>query len=282
METLDCPPIEGFTPTKAYTKLGVGYICLANPDGVQMELSEQGALEADRQPHIAALLHRMGEFIAEHDGYRDVVAVKAIEPGTIYKVASKEPDYHRAMNHSSVYQPDSAPEVIIKAYDLDRPAAVMQFRFGAFMHDRFRQASDTVYCPRQLAMFTAPTSGHRTTVMEYIPGTTLFHLGLGLRSQHGSQVMIDYSESISRHVTQAIKATLGKSSVRLANDLRNTNNIIIDDSLPVDPENITDRQYSIIDQPNTTTKSRVLYALRELALRQTHQHYRPAASPASS
>lgn len=251
MSSLDAPSIESFSPVKTYQAIGVDYIRLRNDDGVTLDLSETGVLETDQNPEIAALLARMGNFIAEHDGYRSARAVSAVEPGSIPLVAERRSSYHRS-RLASVYHHDSAPTAIIKAYDYDRKTAAPQFYLGSWLHAELQQADDGLYSAPQFAKFTAAAvlRGHQTVVMGYIPGE---NLGLWAFSRKNAE-MHEVSEveaavnALREQIRQKVQAILGWRGTAIANDLCVRGNIILskpDAALP----DILDQNVTIIDQP---------------------------------
>ena len=251
MSRLDTPAIESFTPMKAYRATGQEYLRLQHDSGVTLDLSESGVLEVDQNPQMAALLERMGDFIAEHNGYRDDRAVSAAEPGGIPSVAERRSSYHR-WRLASVYHHDSAPGAIIKAYDYDRKSAASQFYLGNWMYAGLEQADDGVYSAPQFAKFTAAAAfrPHQTVVMGYVPGEDLGTWAFSRRNA----VMYEVSEvetavrAVRSQIRQKIQTVLGWRGSTIINDLEARGNVILskpDASLP----EILDQDITIIDQP---------------------------------
>ena len=110
MPTIEAPTLEGFEPVSVSHVMGIGHVTLQSPDGVRLHCTEPGVPVIDADPQIAALLGRMGAFIAEHDGYREVEDVKEAEPCSILGVAnpSKGRDGYKIVL-ASVYHPEAAP-----------------------------------------------------------------------------------------------------------------------------------------------------------------------------
>jgi hypothetical protein len=236
MKTLDSPPVERFAPVKAYSALGVDCLRLRNPDDVLMDVTEVGALAIDQSPRIAALLGRMSEFIIEHDGYRSTAAVEDAESGHTHKTGSGKHEHHR----SSVYRPDATPEAIVKAYNFERHAAPVQFYFGAWLQSELAWWSDTLSSPRQIALLTAPRSGHRTVVMERMPGTSLTEIGNDLagNDNYGSEDIDGLINGVHLRVKAELGRLFGKKAMAEFNDLNlvNTSNIIVPTPMPGRPE----------------------------------------------
>ncbi len=257
MPTLEAPSIETFEPVSTYRRLGVGYISLRSPEGVQLEVSEVGAARIDSDPDIAPLLARMGDFIAEHGMYKATIDIEDREPSNIMRVAeSRRESSKYGYGHiklASVYHPDAAPEVVVKAYDYDRISAAFQFYLGAWLHDGLARASDGVTSPAQVAMFQAGPSGHRTAVMDYVPGKDLYNLVSLLGSGDEYEQNIAEVEKIAiatrNAVRQRIRKIMGWRGALIANDLRVLKNIIDTDPETVTPDNMLERELAVIDQP---------------------------------
>ncbi|HUY85420.1 MAG TPA: hypothetical protein VMU97_02800 [Candidatus Dormibacteraeota bacterium] len=266
MKTLQAPEVEGFTPTKAYRVLNVNFLRLASADGVRLDLSETGAAEVGCNPEVAALLDRMGDFIAKHDGYRDVSAVKTAEPGGILRVGDKKPNRRGAFNLASVYHHESAPMTIVKAYDFDHMSAAPQFYFGAWLHERLAGAEAGLHSPEQLAMFTAP-SGHRTVVMEYLPQTTLRAYG-HLKDANARDTT---ARAIRTAVHERLAKTLSRQGLLVTNDLIDANIMLDDADRLITPDNVAEQEFGIIDQPVVRWRNAALFSLVQGLSRRRYQ-----------
>jgi hypothetical protein len=261
MEALHDPSLEGFQPVSTYAVRGIGYMSLEHVGGVKMELSQHGITEVDRSPSTTSLLERMGDYIERHDGYVDPSGAESDETVERFIVGSLNPQANpntgaEEIHLSSVYHPNSAPEVIIKAYDHQPGLASTQFYFGAWLHEGMRDASAATYFPRQIALFTAPESGHRTAVMEYIPGISTEDLRTELRDTGFDEEIDGYVKALAERVRDDVIQALGHNALGIVDDINmpNTNNIIIDDSMgPIDLGRVGDRRLSVIDQPKVTS-----------------------------
>ena len=257
MPTLEAPDIETFEPVNTYRSLGVGYVSLRNPDGVRLDVSEVGAARIDSNPDTAALMGRMGAFIAEHGMYKATMDVEDREPCGIMRVGEHPRDSrkygYKRVNLASVYHPDEAPGVVVKAYDFDRISAAFQFYLGSWLHDGLARASDGVSSPAQLAMFRASPTGHRTAVMDYVPGKDLYDLvhSLGCSDEYEQNIpeVEKIAVATSQAVRQRIRKIMGWRGSLMANDLRVLKNIIDTDPETVTPGNMLERELVVIDQP---------------------------------
>lgn len=265
MATIEAPSIEDFKPMSAHSVFGTEYICMQSPDDVGVQLSADGIEAVDQNPALASLLMRMSHFIAENDGYKDPVRVKEAEPGLTLRAASKKADWYGRMSYSSVYHPDAVPEVIIKAFDFNKVIGHAQFHTGAWFHKGLtsRPGEINLYAPMQYALFRAPRSGHLTSVMEYVPGTTLW-MGLGeLLRQNNNYERSDVEQlgkDIQSSIRTQIGTSLGKLGLILANDIDCQSNIIIgDDEQPLSLDNVLQRTIALIDQPKRRLAEVALY-----------------------
>jgi hypothetical protein len=286
MSSVEAPEIDTFEPVRAYRTLGLGFVTLRSEDGVRLDVSEAGAERIAADPDIAPLLARMGEFIAEHGGYRPVDEIKEAEPSSILRVGESMKDTRRygygTVRLSSVYRPDSAPGAIVKAYDYDRVSSGFQFYLGTWMHGRLATASNGLRSAAQLAMFSGVGSrlGHRTTVMEYVAGEDLFTLSSMMRSgQNYEWDEVERSVSSTRAaIIQKVRDITGWRGRLAANDLRNLKNIIAIDPEAVTLGNMPENEFVIIDQPVI----RKLNLPAQLLARYAPHVGRSAAAPTTS
>ncbi|HTB48922.1 MAG TPA: hypothetical protein VK712_02470 [Verrucomicrobiae bacterium] len=269
MKTLEAPSVTGFEPTTAYQVLGVDYLRLASDDRVTLDLTEAGVQAIDQNPAIASLIERMGVFIAEHDGYHNVPAVRAAEPCDVLRVGSQEPDYHFAYHYSSVYHPVAVPEALVKAFDFD-PSGTMQFNIGAWMHDRLAASEHSISSPQQLAMFTAPRSRHRTTVAAYVPGTTVFNAHWQISQNYGPEIAGDGITTMHVRAEEQLRSVCGRLGRLMMNDLENSKNLLLVDdvsALTADEILSADCNLAVIDQPKKTLRALSVHKLIRLSSR---------------
>lgn len=305
METLRDSSIEGFTPLSAYRVRGIGYVGLQGPEGVALDVSEQGLTALDRSAELAGLLERMGGFIAEHNGYKEPGSVMLAEPVDVLTLSHPSAtggnmvisEYERndpiaieryqSAHIISIYRPRLQPDVIIKAYDDEVRLAPVQFYAGNWLHKRFEQADGDLRFPRQLAMFTAP-SKHRTVVMDFVPGETLKSICDDLKNKrdYPKDSVDKFASTVRFRIRKMTQDHLGERGFFIVNDLKALENIILDTTEPIDPQRPLDRPIGLIDQPAMALPSAViLHALqKKLTSRrwQEAQRAAPLAHPSNS
>jgi hypothetical protein len=240
MMSLDAPGLENFTPVKAYSTLGVNYVRLMGPEDVRLDVSPQGAVAIEQDTGIADLVDRTGQFIAEHDGYRDTATVRDFEPGRIHAVADK---YRHAARLASVYCHESAPNVIVKAYDFDHMSAAPQFYFGSWLHNKLASAADGLHSPRQIAMFTSH-SGHRTVLMDRLSGESLREY-----AHFEAHISYEVAAAIHKSAHKRLGRQLGRIGKVVVNDLRDYDHIFLNDPEAITLDSVSELELGIIDQP---------------------------------
>jgi len=255
--------LDGFSPIKSYRLFGVDCLSLENEDGVSVELTEEGADIVDRSADISDLIGRMSEFITQHNGYIGTERITKAEPSKVLMFGSVLPTYRGAEHLSSVYHPEAAQDVVIKAYDFEKYAAPVQFYWGAWLHDKLEAYEGQLSSPRQIALLSSPDDSHRTAIMEYMPGVSLANLMRHLTSTDNGYAMSDIDIILNDVLARArrdakwIAGTPGKSIV---NDIHSSN-IILPESVMEDPESACEGRISIIDQPYVNNKMRLYYKI---------------------
>lgn len=283
------PELSGFQPLHTYYVRSIGHMCLEHESGIRLELSADG-LAAAEHPGLRAVLAEMSTFIAEHGGYDKpelVLSNQAVQGVTLSRprpnddspselpsgVATDE-ERNKSLHLHSVYHSLVAPEHIIKAYDGGPKLAGVQFYIGSWLHKKLADANGGVYFPRQLALLTAP-GGHRSIIMEHIEGECLYDISKRLHDdKHLGSATSYYVNSIRDHIRRVAYLVLGERGVLTMNDLRNTENIIINTSEPIDPEQPLDRRIAVIDQPVTAEPLTMLR--HSLARRSSKQKWQPS------
>lgn len=254
MTSVEAPDIETFTSVNSYRTLGLGYVAMQNDGGVRLDVSEVGAARIDQDPTIAPLLDRMGDFIARHHMYKATTAVPDREPGDILKVSESLRASiawgREEQRLVSVYHPDAAPGVIVKAYDYHRRSAGLQFYLGDWMQSKLDRADRGVSSAAQLAILHAPgIRGHRTVVMEHIPGASLAGWLRSYRDKDALPVAREAADEASAIVEHKVHRALGWRGKLIANDVLNRGNIIVDEPESVTADNLADQHLTVIDQP---------------------------------
>lgn len=255
MSSLEAPSTETFEPVRSYRKLGLDFISLRSDDGVRLELSQAGVEAMDQNLEIAPLLDRMGAFVAEHGGYHDVDKVKAVEPGDIHRVAEDKQtsrSYGRNRRLASVYRHDSAPSVIVKAHDYHRRSAGFQFYLGAWLHAKLADADNGLHANAQLGLMQAPGFvGHRTVIMDYVPGENLKQWLFISQSRafDAAAIFDEVAVELVGSVRRNLRETLGWRGALATNDIGNYRNIMLTDPENVHLDNLEDQEVVLIDQP---------------------------------
>ena len=246
MASLDSPTIEGFKPVATERVFGIEHLKLLGPAGVHLELSEYGIAAAIEDPQLISLLERMADFIAENGGYRDTAGVRSAEPcRTLSAAEAGGKAYGLRRRVSSVYAPDFAPNVVIKAYDFDGHAAAPQYHFGGLLHSLLAEREGNLSSPRQLGLFTS-SEQHKTVVMERVPGHNLLQLSRSLRCNYDADDIYSTLDGIHDHVAHDIRRLLSRTGRIITDDLV-FRNIMLDDSEEVTLDKLHERPLSVID-----------------------------------
>lgn len=279
MTSLESSPLDGFSPIKSYRLFGVDCLSLENEDGVSVELTEKGVDAVDRSADIGDLIGRMSEFITQHNGYIGTERITKAEPSKVLMFGSNLPTYRGAEHLSSVYHPEAAKNVIVKAYDYERYAAPAQFYWGAWLHDKLEEYEGQLSSPKQIALLRSPDDMHRTAIMEYMRGVSLADLMRALIStqSHTMEEMdtiINDVISRTRRDAKWIAGTPGKSII---NDIH-TSNVILPEDVMDDPESACEGRIGLIDQPYVNRRMRLYYMM---ASKLAYRRHRSGILPSS-
>lgn len=282
MANIEAPDIESFKPIGTYQALGLGFVALENGDGVRLDMSQAGVEQTDQDPDLSPLLTRMGVRIGEHGHYRATIDVPGAERGRIMKVGEPKSKMkklgYRTGDLASVYHHDSAPGAVIKAYDHAYMSAGFQFYLGAWLHNSLAKADDGLSSAAQFAWLRAARFGHRTVVMDYVPGKNLSDVAVSLGTDENYRQQISEIDQIAFQTGKAAKKKLARSlgwrGTLIANDLKNIRNLFVSDPEAVTPDNLLDQELTIIDQPYSPK-----YKLPGLVLARYLPTPRPARQP---
>lgn len=290
MSSPEAPSIDSFEPERSYRSLGIGYVTMVSPDGVRLDLSENGAAAVDKDPEFAALLTRMGEFVAEHGFYKATLAIPDREPTSMFRVSEtwrESYDYDRERRFASVYRPDRVPGVVLKAHDYRRANAGLQFYLGAWLHHQLEHAGIGITSPAQLGMMQAPGfRGHRTVIMDYVEGCPMSNWSFVYRQRQDEE----FVELVKNEVYETIEAArlklgkaLGWRGRKTIND-PNERNLILAGPDNAALDNLADQELIIIDQPSARTRELPGLAIARHApvLRNPRRRLESIENPATS
>lgn len=262
MRISSTPEIEGFGNQRTQQVLGTDYLTMSANDGAVVMLSEHGKSKMQVDEDVFELIERTVKIIQENDGYRNPSKISELEPCDVLQRSQRFHGYDTFphIKNASVYRPDSAPNTVIKAYDLDTPKDYpLQFFAGNWLHRRLRSKTEpNIYSPMQYALIQAP-SGHQVTIGEYIPDEILFKELIKITRD------IDHANEAARIIENFIKScmkrNLGRVGAYLANDIRGASdgNILINADKQLDLDNILDQKFTIIDQPHPTLRAAALF-----------------------
>lgn len=257
------PPLEGFRAIRTTHGFGEPMTVLRDDRDLTLRFTEDGMRRLEQDPPFADFVQSMGEFIIRHDGYQPVELAREHAGGykTVRKVACVNRSYDKN-DKASVYAPEAIPDTIIKAFDLDPHIGNLQFKTMNWLQAAIRRHKDAgLVSPRQYVHFTAPKSGHQTTLQERIPGKPLCNVLAPCDTKLSFVKYFELTTLAMRMVEARLTSVAGPIWPALLDDVtqRGVKNIFLDAKEINDAATLSEQTFGIIDQPASRYIGRLIH-----------------------